>query len=178
MKKIMILSVAVFAAMALSSPLFAAEEAGVQVQSEQIGAMHAGSSVTADEIKGMKVISQQGEKIGKIKEAKIDADSGEISYVILSKGGVLFGIAAESIAVPLEAFQFDTTAHQATLTVDKSKLDNAPKQAGMPDDQFARELNSHYGISPAWQEEQELELEPESEPSVELEQEPKQESAY
>jgi hypothetical protein len=34
--------------------------------------------------------------------------------------------------------------------VNESKLDNAPHQASMSDDEFQRNLEQYYGVAPAW----------------------------
>ena len=73
----------------------------------------------------------------------------------MAKGGVL-GIGGEDIAVPLEAFSFSAETNKATLVVDKSMLDNAPQKADLSDAEFQRELQSHYGVSPAWKKEREM----------------------
>jgi sporulation protein YlmC with PRC-barrel domain len=122
-------------------------------QLEQSGQLRAGSSPTPEKLKGMKVLSQQGEEIGKIQDVKKDPQTGEVSHVTVSKGGVL-GIGSQKSAVPLEAFTFSSQTDEAILTVDESKLDNAPQQAKMPDQEFQRELQSYYGISPAFQQDQ------------------------
>jgi sporulation protein YlmC with PRC-barrel domain len=108
------------------------------------------SFISAQELLGMKIVSPQGEDIGQIEDIKLNTQSGRIGFVNISKGGVL-GVGGDKVPVPLAALSFDTQNKQATLTVDKSKLDNAPKQANMSDEEFNRELQSYYGISPAWE---------------------------
>jgi sporulation protein YlmC with PRC-barrel domain len=108
----------------------------------------AAQSMSAEELEGIQVYSQAGEEIGEIKGVTIDDTSGTVKFVNLSKGGIL-GIGAEDIAVPLEALNFEDG--RAVLAVDISKLENAPKQAEMSDKDFQSELQSHYGVSPAWQ---------------------------
>ena len=103
---------------------------------------------SADKLEGMEVFSPNGEEIGEISEVNKDQLNGNINYVTVSKGGML-GIGDEDVAVPLEAFRFDND--RATLTVDPSKLDSAPRQADLTNEQFQRDLQSHYGVSPTWQ---------------------------
>ncbi|MFO7604820.1 MAG: PRC-barrel domain-containing protein [Desulfurivibrionaceae bacterium] len=108
---------------------------------------------SADELRGMKVVNQNGEEIGQIEEINADFETGQINYVILSRGGV-FGVGEDQIAAPVEAFSFDQEQQRAQLEVDESKLDNVPAQADMDDKSFERQLESHYGVSPAWEDEQ------------------------
>lgn len=160
MKKITVSIVTMLATLALTAPVYAAGEyKGTSgTKTEQSGDLKAGGkqsqsmsrSQSAEEILGMKVVSRDGENIGEIQDLKIDTRSGRVNYVTVQKGGVMGIGGEEGIAVPLEAFQF--TSENAKLTVDKTKLDNAPKQSNMSDQEFQRDLQSHYGISPAWQE--------------------------
>ena len=153
MKKITVSIVTMLAALALTAPGYAAGEkaksqAGATGQQTQ--QMSQSQSQSAEDILGMSVVAQDGEDLGQIQDLRIDTRTGRINYVTVQKGGVM-GIGGEQgIPVPLEAFQF--TDENARLTVDKNKLDNAPQQAGMSDQEFQRNLHSHYGISPAWQE--------------------------
>jgi sporulation protein YlmC with PRC-barrel domain len=132
--------------MAFASPLYAAGESGKMIGSEGTDSAQVQSP---DELKGMQVVSQTGEKLGKIDSVKTDPQSGQIRFVTITKGGVL-GMGGEDIAVPLEAFRIDQQNQRATLTVNESMLDNAPQQANMSDDEFQRNLEQHYGVAPAW----------------------------
>jgi hypothetical protein len=167
MKKVTVSVLTAVATLALTCPAFATgeyqksqqdqmQQSGQMGQSDQMGQsgqFQAGSPPSAEELQGMKVVSQQGEEIGEIQDVKKDPQTDEISHVTVSKGGVL-GIGAQESIVPLEAFTFNSQSDEAILTVDESKLDNAPQQAEMSDQEFQRELQSHYGISPAFQQDQ------------------------
>lgn len=176
MKKVAI-TIITSAALALAIPLYAADEPGLKSDSErksgytrqqtadepgmksdaqrrsglnqqQAGEMQSGKMITADELEGMTVVSQEGENIGKISEITIDKQSGEVSFVTISKGGIL-GMGASKIAVPLSAFEFSDD--EARLTVSQDKLDNVPQQtAGASDSDYQRDLEAHYGVAPAW----------------------------
>lgn len=152
MKKITVSLVTIMTSLALTSPLYAAGESKDPAQTSQSREMKAGSSQlqSARDILGMSVVAENGEALGKIQDIKLDTSSGRINFVTIQKGGVMGIGGQEGIAVPLEAFQFSD--ENAKLTVDKTKLDTAPKQSGMSDQEFQRGLESHYGVSPAWQE--------------------------
>lgn len=157
MKKITVSIVTMLAALALTAPVYAAGEykgtSGTKSQQSQSMSQRSqtgGQTQSAEQILGMSVVSRDGEKLGEIQDIKLDTRTGRVNYVTVQKGGVMGIGGEEGIAVPLEAFQF--TNENAKLTVDKSKLDNAPKQSGMSDQEFQRDLQSHYGISPTWQE--------------------------
>lgn len=157
MKKITVSIVTMLAALALTAPVYAAGEykgtSGAKTESGELkgGQQRSMSQAqSAEQILGMSVVSRDGENIGEIQDIKLDTRTGRVNYVTVQKGGVMGIGGEEGIPVPLEAFQF--TEENAKLTVDKTKLDNAPKQSGMSDQEFQRGLQSHYGISPAWQE--------------------------
>lgn len=173
MKKLATTFIAAMAMLAMAGPLYAAGEGEMTTDTEQqTGAMQA---ISPEELNGMQVVSQTGEKLGKISEVKIDEQTGQINFVHVSKGGFL-GIGGEDRAVPLEAFQFDQENNRATLTVDQSKFDNAPQQANLSDQDYQRELESHYGISPAYEQESDqiqqpgMEMDRTQQPGMEMDQ--------
>lgn len=100
-------------------------------------------------LKGYDVFTQSGEKIGKISEVRTDKQSGQVQFVTLTKGGVM-GMGGNDTIVPLGAIKLDRQNERATLTVSEDKLKNGPAQAGKSDQDFQRELSSHYGIAPDW----------------------------
>lgn len=106
-----------------------------------------GSIPTAGELRGMPVFSRQGEKIGEIEEVIVDDRTAKMKYLTLSKG-IFSSIDDEEIALPLEAVSFQK--NQVTLTVDINVLQNAPKQSDLSEEQFRRNLEIHYGVSPSW----------------------------
>ena len=61
---------------------------------------------TATGIAGMPVIDQAGETLGKAVEALVECDSGRVSYVVVSTGGI-GGIAEELRAVARNAIAFE-----------------------------------------------------------------------
>ena len=159
MKKMTVSLITIMTSLALMSPVYAANE----YQNNQTSTSMNQTTLNKDQdsqvisharsakdLLGMDIESQKGEDIGEIQDLKIDTNTGRISYVTIQKGGVLGIGQEEGIAVPLEAFNF--TKDKARLLVDQSKLDTAPKQANMDDAEFRRGLESHYGVSPSWDE--------------------------
>jgi sporulation protein YlmC with PRC-barrel domain len=154
MKNTTISLIAVMASLSLICSAFAeGETADESAGAQQTYQLSQSQIPSADELKGMKVINQNGEEVGQIAEVNTDSQTGQVNYVTLSRGGVL-GVGEKQIAAPVEAFKFDMEQQQAQLTVDQSKLDTAPEQADMDDKSFERELESHYGVSPAWEDQQ------------------------
>lgn len=164
MKKVTVSIITMFTSLALMSPLYAAPpvemhqgrtyyqqpELGTAPEEAQLGAQSQlqSESHTAEEILGMPVVSQDGETLGEIQNITIDTGTGRINYVTVRQAGAMGAGAEEGVAVPLEAFEF--TDENARLMVDKNTLDNAPKRSVISDREFQRQLESHYGVSPAW----------------------------
>jgi len=180
MKKVTTTFAASLAALALACPLYAADASKMNTDSQpkagttqyqegqragtspsapgkQPGASQSQSAKQAGtsqsqsgmNIKGFQVYSQSGKKIGKITEVRTDKQSGDVQFVTLTKGGVA-GIGGKHISLPLRAFTLDREKERATLTVKDAMLENAPTQANKSDQDFQRELSSHYGIAPDW----------------------------
>lgn len=97
------------------------------------------------------VKNADGEKVGDIKDLMINWNNGEVSYAVLSFGGIL-GMGDKLFAVPLEAFDFGTgDSDHVILNVSKEKLDNAPgfNKDNWPqhhDQNFLDSIYSHYEI--------------------------------
>ncbi|MFN2366458.1 MAG: PRC-barrel domain-containing protein, partial [Desulfurivibrionaceae bacterium] len=117
MKKTTISLITVMAASLLTCSAFAAgdksDESAGATESYQ---MSQSQVLSADELKGMKVVNQNGEEIGQIEEASTDSQTGQINYVTLSRGGVL-GVGEDQIVAPVEAFSFDREQQRAQLKV-------------------------------------------------------------
>ena len=155
MKKMTVSLITIMTSLALTSPIYAAGDSQTTTSNpttmtqQKDSQFNQSQARSARDLLGMDIVSRTGENIGEIQDIKIDTDTGRISYVTVQKGGVLGIGGEEGIAVPLEAFSFGKD--NAKLLVDQSKLDNAPKQANMNDEEFRRGLDSHYGVSPSWQ---------------------------
>lgn len=103
--------------------------------------------LSASTIDGMKVINQEREDVGKLKDLMIDWNNGTVAYAVMSFGGFL-GIGDKYFAIPLEAFSFEDG--HAILNVRKSQLEDAP---GFDKDHwpqhadytFIDSVHTHYG---------------------------------
>jgi sporulation protein YlmC with PRC-barrel domain len=155
MKKATIIFIA-SAALAFTIPLYAGDGPGMKSDSQQktgytqhqTGKMHSGQRITADELQGMDVVSKNGEDIGEIEKITIDKQSGKVQFVTISTAGIL-GMGTTKIAAPLSAF--DIRDDKARLNVDQSRLKNVPqRKAKATDSDYLRDLETHYGVAPAW----------------------------
>jgi len=100
-------------------------------------------------IKGESVINREDEKLGKIDELMIDANSGHLAYAVLSFSG-------NHYAVPWSAFEFANTEKKLILNVDQEKLKAAPgfeKNGPWPDfadRAWGDEIHKYYSSRPYW----------------------------
>lgn len=79
----------------------------------------------ADTLLDNAVVNRQDEDLGTILDIMLDVRAGNISYAVLSYGGIL-GIGDKLFAVPWEALSLDTDNHRFILDVAKDRLDAAP----------------------------------------------------
>ncbi|MBM9604929.1 PRC-barrel domain-containing protein [Desulfopila inferna] len=135
------------ATLAFTVPLYAADEYTKSSAEQQL---ESAKIKSAEELKGMQVVSQTGDEIGEIKEVRIDTETGEVQFVTISREGAL-ETGEEIVAAPLGAFEFD--GEQAKLTIDENRLENVPAQAELSDRDYRRDLETHYGVAPAWEKE-------------------------
>ncbi len=74
---------------------------------------------------GSKVVSHQGEDLGKVQDLVANED-GRLVYLVLYRHGVI-GIDAEFVAIPLDVVSPRITAEgQLSIDVDQATLDEAP----------------------------------------------------
>lgn len=74
---------------------------------------------------GKKVQSEEGKKLGEIKDLVIDPEDGDIQYAVLDFGGFL-GIGDKYFAVPWEALNLTDDQKAIVLNVSKKDLKQAP----------------------------------------------------
>ncbi|MBD8882339.1 PRC-barrel domain-containing protein [Rhodanobacter sp. 7MK24] len=81
--------------------------------------------LSASTLTGDKVKNLNNEALGELKDIMIDTQSGEVSYGVLSYGGVL-GIGDKLFAVPWDALTVDGENKCLILNVNKDRLESAP----------------------------------------------------
>ncbi len=80
------------------------------------------ASATLD---GNKVLSTDGEEVGKVKDIMLDVRGGRIAYVVLSSGGFL-GIGDRLFAIPWNVLTLDTDRECFVLNVSSQRIKDAP----------------------------------------------------
>ena len=110
--------------------------------------------MAASTLDGDKIMSTDGEEIGKVKEIMLDVQAGRIAYVVMSCGGFL-GIGDKLLAIPWNALTLDTTRKCFLLSLSSERIKNAPgfdKQnwPSMADPTWATSIHQYYGREPYW----------------------------
>src|ERR1700761_9587465 len=110
--------------------------------------------MAADTLDGNKVISSDGEDLGKVKDIMLDVRSGRIAYAVLSSGGFL-GIGDKLLAIPWHALTLDTEQKCFVLNMTAERVKNAPgfdkdHWPSMADQTWATSVHQYYGSEPYW----------------------------
>ena len=101
---------------------------------------------------GDKVVNQHGDHVGKIEELMISVEDGQVSYAVMSFGGIL-GIGNKFFAVPWLTLHVDQEKKCFILNVDKERLKAAPgfdknHWPDMSNEQFTTEITTFYSYEP------------------------------
>lgn len=110
--------------------------------------------MAASTLDGDKIMSADGQDVGKIKEIMLDVYTGRVAYAVMSSGGFL-GIGDKLLAIPWNALTLDTDRKCFLLSVDAQTIKNAPgfdkdHWPAMADVAWASELHDYYRSSPYW----------------------------
>jgi sporulation protein YlmC with PRC-barrel domain len=110
--------------------------------------------MAAGTLDGDKVLSVDGDDIGKIKDIMLDVRSGRIAYAVLSSGGFL-GMGDKLLAIPWSALTLDADRQCFVLDMTTESVKNAPgfdKQhwPSMADATWATSIHQYYGREPYW----------------------------
>jgi sporulation protein YlmC with PRC-barrel domain len=110
--------------------------------------------MAAATLDGNKVISSDGEDVGKVKDIMLDVSSGRIAYAVLSSGGFL-GIGDKLLAIPWHALTLDTEQKCFVLSMTAEGVRNAPgfdkdHWPSMADQTWATSVHQYYGSEPYW----------------------------
>lgn len=105
--------------------------------------------VSAHDLIGQDVASQDNQSLGEIQDLVIDTSANRVDYALISTGGVL-GVGDTIRAVPFTAFQSGVVSRGAlTLDVTKAKFEAAPRMDGKDVAVLAsqhKSLNDYYGV--------------------------------
>ncbi|MEX3931546.1 PRC-barrel domain-containing protein [Paraburkholderia phymatum] len=110
--------------------------------------------MAAATLDGDKVLSADGNDIGKIRDIMLDVRSGRIAYAVLSSGGFL-GIGDKLLAIPWSALTLDADRKCFLLDMPTESVKNAPgfdkdHWPPMADATWATLVHQYYGCAPYW----------------------------
>jgi len=103
----------------------------------------------ASKIIGSKVRNMRGEDLGDVKELVLNPNTGDLSYAVVSFGGVL-GLGDKLFAVPWKALTLDDRQGVFVLDVEKDRLKDAPgfdpdRWPDMANAQWNTDVHRFYG---------------------------------
>jgi sporulation protein YlmC with PRC-barrel domain len=134
---------------------------GISGEIETEGAARTGSTasrknpdfLSADTIKGDKVVNRAGEDLGKIEELMIDLQDGKVAYTVLSFGGFL-GIGNKLFGIPWQALSLRVHEHAFLLDIPKDVLKRAEgfDKNNWPatNREWLANMYRFYGYQPYW----------------------------
>jgi sporulation protein YlmC with PRC-barrel domain len=110
--------------------------------------------MAASTLDGNKVMSSDGEHVGKISDIMLDVRGGRIAYAVLSTGGFL-GIGDTLHAIPWSALTLDTDDKCFVLDASAERIKNAPgfdkdNWPSMVDMQWGTSVHEYYNRPPYW----------------------------
>ncbi|POR50203.1 sporulation protein YlmC with PRC-barrel domain [Paraburkholderia eburnea] len=111
--------------------------------------------MAASTLDGDKILSSDGEEVGKIKDIMLDVQSGRIAYAVMSSGGFL-GIGDKLLAIPWNALTLDTSRKCFLLNVSSERVRSAPgfdkdQWPSMADTGWGSTVHAYYGREPYWE---------------------------
>ena len=101
----------------------------------------------ASEIQGRNVQNPQGEDLGQVNDLVFD-NQGNISYLILSRGGVM-GVGGDLVPVPWKEDKITIQEDNVILSMDRQRLDQAPSFSSgewdqMSQQEFQQRVHGYY----------------------------------
>jgi hypothetical protein len=76
---------------------------------------------------GTDVGNPQNEALGSVDDVVSSPQTGEIAYLLIARGGWLFGMGEQHVAVPWDAFSVAPNATLLVLNATNSVMDAAPE---------------------------------------------------
>jgi sporulation protein YlmC with PRC-barrel domain len=152
MKKTGITFLAILFTFALFSGVALADQQRGQTDAQQTYQMDGATGAQHDinrasEIKGRDVQNPQGEDLGQVDDLVFD-NQGKISYLILSRGGVM-GVGGDLVPVPWKEDKITIQEDNVILSMDRQKLDQAPSFSSgewdqMSQQEFQQRVHGYY----------------------------------
>ncbi|KVC43490.1 PRC-barrel domain-containing protein [Burkholderia diffusa] len=110
--------------------------------------------MAAGTLENDRVLTMDGDDIGKVTNIMLDVRSGRIAYAVVSSDGFA-GVGDKLLAVPWNVLTLDVERRCFVLPVPTEQVRDAPgfekdRWPTMADPAWAEALHAHYGASPYW----------------------------
>ena len=127
---------------------------GANIVGSGIGEGPGPDIMAAATLDGNKVITADGEHVGKISDIMLDVRNGRIAYAVLAEGGFL-GMGANLHAIPWSALTLDTDQKCFFVDITAQRLKDDPgfdkdHWPVMADAQWGTSLHTYYNRDPYW----------------------------
>ncbi|MFM0571263.1 PRC-barrel domain-containing protein [Paraburkholderia caledonica] len=127
---------------------------GAKIVGDGIGEGPGPDVMAAATLDGTKVMSSDGEHVGKISDIMLDVRNGRIAYAVLSEGGFL-GMGANLHAIPWSALTLDTDQKCFFVDITAQRLKDDPgfdpdHWPAMADSTWGESTYSYYNRQPYW----------------------------
>lgn len=129
-------------------------EGGANIVGSGVGEGPGPEVMAASSLDDTKVITSDGEDVGKISEIMLDVRGGRIAYAVLSSGGFL-GMGDTLHAIPWSALTLDTDekCFRVDITAERIKSDpgfDKDHWPAMADAAWGSSLHEYYNRNPYW----------------------------
>ncbi|WP_321924305.1 PRC-barrel domain-containing protein [Paraburkholderia guartelaensis] len=110
--------------------------------------------MAAATLDGNKVISADGEHVGKISDIMLDVRSGRVAYAVLAEGGFL-GMGNTLHAIPWSALTLDTDEKCFRVDIQAQRIKDDPgfdkdHWPSMADSTWGTQMHDYYNRRPYW----------------------------
>ncbi|MBP0595674.1 PRC-barrel domain-containing protein [Paraburkholderia sp. LEh10] len=110
--------------------------------------------VAATTLNGEKVMSSDGEHVGKIADLMVDVRSGRIAYAVVSTGGFL-GLGHTLHGIPWSALTLDAIDRCFVVDIPAQRLKDEPgvdkdHWPSMADEKWGNQVHHYYNREPYW----------------------------
>jgi sporulation protein YlmC with PRC-barrel domain len=128
--------------------------AGASIVGTGVGDGPGPDVMAAATLDGNKVMSSDGEHVGKISDIMLDVRGGRVAYAVLSEGGFL-GMGTTLHAIPWSALTLDTDEKCFRVDITADQIKNEPgfdtdHWPSMADTQWATTVHQYYNREPYW----------------------------